>query len=50
MIISTYCQAEECDSDLVDIEGEYDQASNIMSYTCNVCGYDQEQASWEESK
>jgi hypothetical protein len=46
MIISTFCQ--ECDVDLLDIEGEYQQESNVMSYTCTKCGSEQEQQNWEE--
>jgi len=46
MIISTFCQ--ECDVDLLDIEGEYQQESNVMSYTCTKCGSEQDQQGWEE--
>jgi Zn ribbon nucleic-acid-binding protein len=46
MIISTFCQ--DCDIDLSDIEGDYQQESNVMSYTCTKCGSDQEQQNWEE--
>jgi hypothetical protein len=46
MIISTFCQ--ECDIDLSDIEGEYQQESNVMTYTCIECGSEQEQQNWEE--
>jgi hypothetical protein len=46
MIISTFCQ--ECDIDLSDIEGDYQQESNVMSYTCTKCGSEQEQQNWEE--
>lgn len=45
MIISTFCQ--ECDIDLWDIEGDYQQESNVMSYTCIYCGHEQEQQEWE---
>jgi hypothetical protein len=31
-----------------DIEGEYQQESNVMSYTCTKCGSEQEQQNWEE--
>jgi RNase P subunit RPR2 len=48
MIISTFCQ--ECDVDLLDIEGEYQQESNYMTYTCTKCGHEQEQQGWEEKK
>jgi hypothetical protein len=43
--ISTFCQ--ECDIDLLDIEGKYQQESNVMSYTCIYCGHEQEQQEWE---
>jgi len=46
MIISTFCQ--ECDIDLLDIEGEYEQESNIRSYTCTECRHEQDQQGWEE--
>ena len=48
MIISTFCQ--ECDVDLIDIEGEYQQESNVMTYVCTQCGQEQEQQDWEEKK
>ena len=50
MIISTFCQEQECDIDLLDIEGEYQQESNVMSYTCTKCGSQQDQQNWEEKK
>lgn len=45
MIISTFCQ--ECDIDLLDIEGDYQEESNVMSYACIYCGHKQEQQEWE---
>jgi len=50
MIISTFCQEQECDIDLLGIEGEYQKISNVMSYTCTKCGSEQEQQNWEEKK
>jgi hypothetical protein len=46
MIISTFCQ--ECDVDLLDIEGDYQEESNVMSYACTKCGHEQDQQDWEE--
>jgi hypothetical protein len=48
MIISTFCQA--CDVDLLDIEGDYDKDSNVMTYTCTQCKQEQDQQDWEERK
>jgi len=46
MIISTFCQ--ECDVDLIDIKGQYQQESNVMTYVCTECGQEQDQQDWEE--